>query len=557
MINTSHIPKELQELPQWVGWRHEHRAGKPTKVPYQAGRLAKADTTDPAHRSSFSAALEAMERHKYDGIGFVLDNGWAGLDIDHCRDPRTGELAPWSTDLITPFEGGAYVEASPSGTGVHVIGRGRVPGDRRKTAYGGGAVEMYHSGRFFTVTADVLRASGLVGDITDGLTTVYRTVFPAREPRRMPAALATIVNYDDVQLTEVMYRASNGARIRALANGDDSAHDGDTSKADLVFCDHLASYTQCDAGRMDRMFRSSGRIRAKWDRADYREKTIQKAIERCTWMYDPGRAQTPPPATPAAVDTSSEVAALREEVAALRTEVATLKQGLAEERAARSELVYALRNKAVKTERGTAIAAACILEHKKSLDPGHELPNKGGGWHRVYLDAVAEQAGCSPQRASAHLDRLAEWGVIEKTLQWGSRDKVNRETGEIVREGVKEMYLRSERPLSLTLATLATLEPEKPQTWGGARPKVCPDHPEAGTVKKWTLHCQKCDRQLDEGEDFKRPPTFQDEVSSTTPAPVGVIPSFQDESRGVEYLPGYIPPAPTPATIRNHPGRYL
>ncbi len=546
------IPKELRSTAQWVGWRYETRDGKVTKVLWQTGKRARADSTNPATWSTFEQALSAVKRYGYDGIGFVFADGWAGVDLDKCRDPETEELTQWATDLLVHFEWNAYIEVSPSGTGIHIIGRGIVPGTRHKTNYHDGAVEMYDADRFFTVTGNVL-SEGPIGDISQGLATVYAEVFPPQDGR---PALRVIPSptQDDERVLDLAFRAANGEETARLYAGDPR---GDHSAADLALLSRLAFYTQ-DTAQLDRLLRGSGLYREKWERQDYRERTISKALDQRE-TYNPARVREartdsrskPPEVTYVTADTSTDarIAALEAKIAAQEARIGELERKLAEERAARSELVYALRNKAVKTERGTAIAAACILEHKKGQNPaGVELPGKGSGWHHVYLDAVAEQAGCSPQRASAHLDRLTEWGVLEKAVHWGSRDRINPETGEITREGVKEMYLRTEQPLSHTLATLATIKPEKPQTWGGKRPKACPDHPEAGTVKRWSLHCQECDRLLDEGEEHQRPPSFQDEGSSIGGAVV-VDPSFQDESRGKRR----VRKVPIATTNRNHP----
>ncbi len=384
----------------------------------------------------------------------------------------------------------------------------------------------------------------------DGLDRLYAMVWPSNPEPQASVPPAVSLTLDDERVLDLAFRATNRQETARLYAGDTSGCGGDHSAADLALLSRLAFYSQ-DPNQLDRLFRRSGLYREKWERQDYRNRTIQRALHQRE-TYNPARTREapaespskPPEVTYVTADTSTDA-----RIAALEARVADLERKLAEERAARSELVYALRNKAVKTERGTAIAAACILEHKKSQDPaGVELPGKGNGWHRVYLDAVAEQAGCSPQRASAHLDRLAEWGVLEKAVHWGSRDRINPETGEITREGVKEMYLRTEQPLSHTLATLATIEPEKPQTWGGKRPKACPDHPEAGTVKRWSLHCQECDRLLDEGETFKRP-EYQDDTYPDKHAdelvPTVPTPTAQDD---LSRLSGGLP-APTLTTM--------
>lgn len=157
MIDTSRIPDELQELPQWVGWRLAHRDGKPTKVPQRPDGKGKASPTDPATWGTIDQALEAVRLYNFAGVGFVFtpDDPYLGIDLDKCRDPETGALADWAAEIIDLFPG-AYVEASPSGTGIHIITRGRMPGDNHKAFIEGGAVEMYDSGRYFTVSGVAL-----------------------------------------------------------------------------------------------------------------------------------------------------------------------------------------------------------------------------------------------------------------------------------------------------------------------------------------------------------------------------------------------------------------
>jgi putative DNA primase/helicase len=109
------------------------------------------------------AAYEAAEP-PYDGIGFVFCGAdpFVGIDLDDCRDAESGEVAPWAQSIIDRVQEG-YVEASPSGTGVHIIVEGAtVPGERArkkvrsKTGEVVGEVEMYGHGRFFTITGEAL-----------------------------------------------------------------------------------------------------------------------------------------------------------------------------------------------------------------------------------------------------------------------------------------------------------------------------------------------------------------------------------------------------------------
>ena len=110
----------LQELPTgWVGWRLENRGKKKTKLPFQPGSGRLAESDNPRTWSNYVAA-EGMQG--CDGVGIML----AGvpelvvIDCDHCRDPKTGRIEPWAETILE--EAQSYVELSPSGTGVHVLG---------------------------------------------------------------------------------------------------------------------------------------------------------------------------------------------------------------------------------------------------------------------------------------------------------------------------------------------------------------------------------------------------------------------------------------------------
>ena len=144
------IPEELRRRPQWLVWKLEERDSKPTKIPYIAGGVGKASSTDSETWRSFDEAVVALKTGRYDGIGFVFSTGdpYAGIDLDDCRNPETGELEVWAAKTVQDLD--SYAEVSPSGTGVHIIVRGKAPNKKR------GKVEAYSSERYFTITGQVL-----------------------------------------------------------------------------------------------------------------------------------------------------------------------------------------------------------------------------------------------------------------------------------------------------------------------------------------------------------------------------------------------------------------
>ena len=130
------IPDELKALPQWVAWKFEQvkteTGTRLAKVPYSPKTYLKASTVNPQTWGKYE---EAIEIEGFWGIGFVFskDDPYAGIDLDKCRDSKTGNIEEWARQIIGYFN--SYTEISPSGTGVHIFIKGRVPaGGNRKGA---------------------------------------------------------------------------------------------------------------------------------------------------------------------------------------------------------------------------------------------------------------------------------------------------------------------------------------------------------------------------------------------------------------------------------------
>lgn len=276
------IPSSMQAVPRWVTWQYEYRDGKRTKVLHSPGTGARASSTDPSTWTTYEEATRV--RDHYAGIGFVLGDGWIGVDWDHVRNPATGE---WDTGVLDEILSlGTYAEVSPSGTGAHAILLGdALPGNRSRK---GDGPEFYASGRFFTVTGD--HVEGTPDDAQTpppgALETLYRRYIPEGE-EQTPAPAPTLPgdNLSDDEIITRAERAKNGATFSRLFHGDWSGYPSQ-SEADSALCFSLAFWTQ-DPQQIDRIFRRSGLHRGKWDREDYRNRTIGQAIARTRETYSP------------------------------------------------------------------------------------------------------------------------------------------------------------------------------------------------------------------------------------------------------------------------------
>ena len=145
------IPHEWKKRPQWVCWLYARQGGKWTKHPYNPRTERKASSTNLMTWSRFATVFDAYRGGAYDGVGFVFSSGdpYAGVDLDGCRDPETGVVAGWAAEVVRTLD--SYTELSPSGKGLHVVVRGKVP-KALKLPH----IEIYSMERFFTVTGHAI-----------------------------------------------------------------------------------------------------------------------------------------------------------------------------------------------------------------------------------------------------------------------------------------------------------------------------------------------------------------------------------------------------------------
>lgn len=278
------IPPELKALPNWVVWKLTTRKGedKPTKIPFNPTNGKAANTTNAATWGTFDQALKAYATGKYTGLGFVFTNTpFTGIDLDHCIE--NGTIAPWALEIVNDFS--TYTEITPSDTGLHLIAKGTIP-----AAYKHGDTEMYTTGRYFTMTGNKLGATpSRCEDRQPELDAMYAKLNPPK-PAPAPRPAAIPLDKTDAELLEVAKNATNGAKFSALWAGNwESLGYTSQSEADQAFCNSLAFYWQRDATAIDRMFRQSGLMREKWERQDYRESTINNAINSNSDTYQPHR----------------------------------------------------------------------------------------------------------------------------------------------------------------------------------------------------------------------------------------------------------------------------
>lgn len=266
---TNPLAAELCLLPQWVPFRKESRGGKMTKVPYRPSvkSYVKAKSNDPGTWGAHEDAIHAAEHGKYDGVGFVFtaDDPYLGIDIDKCRNQKTGALNGLGQYVLDQFKSDSYTDVSPSGTGIHIITRAVTDKAHRYSLPGCG-VEVYSSGRFFTMTGEPLGQFSGAASIGDGSDALQKLL----------------------PLLEVIHKANKKTEFVLLY---ENSEESDSSSGDLSFINYLR-HAGATREQADQLYRLSGRFRDKWDERHsseghtYGEMTLDKS-------YGAGNSEPP------------------------------------------------------------------------------------------------------------------------------------------------------------------------------------------------------------------------------------------------------------------------
>lgn len=280
MSAFNNIPDELKSFRQWIVWRYEDHGGpKPTKVPYSPNFPGHAAVDKPGTWASFDEAVAKFNAGGNDGIGFVLTEADPFVFVD--LDDTHGDEEALQRQFRIFHEFVTYAERSPSGSGLHIIGKAKLPGKGRKRD----KIELYDRSRYMTMTGDVYRAETInsVQDCADllwhqmgGPAAIHH--YEGDQPQRE----------DDNAIIERARKALNGDKFTMLYEGEwrNEYHD-DWSAADQALVDIIAFYTQ-NRAQIDRIWGYSqlGKRDKFAKRTDYRTFTINRAFDRLLPQVD-------------------------------------------------------------------------------------------------------------------------------------------------------------------------------------------------------------------------------------------------------------------------------
>lgn len=294
-VSFENIPEHVRDLNHWVlwNWIQNEKGGwtKPLFCSNDPGRHAS--SAEPKTWSSFADAKSAYDANKSHGVGIVVSNlpnafdDLVAIDLDNVFDPQSKKI---TDSLALEIHGlaNSYTEVSPSGTGIRILGqvdsvlkslpghKGGVPGSKSL------GYEIYFHHRYVTITGRTLALySHPLRKMTAEATKIYGMIgdlLAMREIKRGPVEYGASPLADHAVIEKILH-SHQSAKFQTLWNSGDwkSLKYNSQSEADFALCSMLAFWTNKDPDAIDRLFRQSGLMREKWNREDYRVKTIAMA----------------------------------------------------------------------------------------------------------------------------------------------------------------------------------------------------------------------------------------------------------------------------------------
>jgi primase-polymerase (primpol)-like protein len=163
-VNFSSIPTRLRSERRWCVWALQWKRQEDTwaKVPMAPDGSSWLKWSDRKLWLPFDGAREAYERSRggvgcgHDGVGFFLGDGFGGIDLDGVV-LEDGALTNEAGRIVRELD--TYVELSPRGRGPKMFYLGSAPTLTPTPLSGGGTIESYSSGHFFTITGNRIEGS--------------------------------------------------------------------------------------------------------------------------------------------------------------------------------------------------------------------------------------------------------------------------------------------------------------------------------------------------------------------------------------------------------------
>jgi primase-polymerase (primpol)-like protein len=277
------LPSRLKEHDQWLVTQDKKPVAPSKGWQKSVNQLAFTEAQDKAEQLGGTLAFCFTEGGPF--VGFDLDDVKA--DGGFTKEART---------IVQRLD--SYTEVSSSGTGLHVIAEGEKLDDRKTEGVLStcGHLEVYDESRYFVLTGDVYEVFTSVESRPTVVQEVQDDYLPERQKfsftgQQKPVSEQefdggqTDATPETVRQTIRAYVKTDShdvsREVLRLWRGSDEGRPS-ASEADMAFVKQLYYWCKGDQQLMNECFRTSDRMRQKWDEkhssdgATYGEITIRK-----------------------------------------------------------------------------------------------------------------------------------------------------------------------------------------------------------------------------------------------------------------------------------------
>lgn len=535
-FHPENIPAELRAIDRWVCWAWRRTGAKWDKPPINPATGLSTSALAPKNWLAVDAATGQVKAGRADGPGlaFVEGDDYSGTDLDDCRDPDTGVIDAWAQVIIDEID--SYTEVSPSGRGIKIFTRGDFPLSGRPD---GGRIEMYTTGRYFTVTGCHLPGTPTtVNRRPRQLQALNARIFARKEPATSIAPAVTIwpAPGDDVETARRCLELLGADRCDNYDQWIDvgMALQGTLGDAGLVLWDSWSSRsTKYKAGECEHKWRSFDGDGLKmgslvmWAREDSGSDPSPKALTvHVTGHNGNGHESTANFDVTPLISDVARFDQLHARIAELEAENTRLRADLQREREARTGLLAIIRNGDLGPRR---MALAATVNHVESCLRTGEVDERGRV--EVNLGTIGTRSGCKGPAVSAALEFAESLGLLRRSYGWQS---VLRPDGSTFAGRV--LLVEPVLPITEAMTFLANYQRAEPEMRGGKRERRCPDHPTAKLIhaEKWI--CTKCGQVVDECQHEVRSDPI-DEATLSTADEQPETRCFDDIGSGYPLIP--------------------
>ena len=303
------IPKEIKENGLFCLWKYSKRGDNLTKPPINPNYYLKDSLSYRVKEDYFGASNQKDKFNHLDkvlpltsskyGIGFGIFDTFGAIDLDHWLNDEgkllLDDFSKIVSDIVKSLN--TYTEKSPSGTGLHLYfkikGMKMNPEEFSKKYYTNRrinketnqGIEVYLSGmtkKYLTITGDKL-----------GQKDFREITFEELEPilEKYMKRFSSVKTNNPSIVTNQGDFLKIGLEKDNLLNDlfNDTSHNGNESEEDMRLLTKLSYYCNKDSQAIREAFESSPYFRTKdeehlqkWNREDYSENSIQRAINLVT-----------------------------------------------------------------------------------------------------------------------------------------------------------------------------------------------------------------------------------------------------------------------------------